>query len=297
MSSRVKDNRQSRITHIFAELIAGKSVTVSQLGKLGNIGERTARTDIANLLALISGFKRIRGGISPGTCESGSDYYAVRARSENIEAKQDVATHAARVFTPGSSVAASPGSTVALTYGAMLEQGIGCPIVTNSLAIAEHGANPGSQIYLVAGQYSPNIHGTIGDDAVKGFSNRPCRVGVVGVSGFSLNKDGKFVLRVQHDAEVPVLCEMLESIQETIVIVVNIQKLGRVDPWQIGTLVELKESRKNNYHRNVIVVTNDFSEWKDELKDGIREEAQRVFKALTDLANGDQIKLIRALRR
>ncbi len=286
----IDQKRQVRLNYIFSQLISGKEVTVKEIEEQCKVTDRTARADIANFLASQDAWERTRGGV--GRRLPQPNRYADQAWTEHIDAKQAVATCAAREITPGSSLSASPGSTVALTVGALNSEGIGCSIVTNSLALTKQTASHDAQVYYVAGQYSPNIHGMVGLDAVRGFQERPCRAGLVGVSGFSLNQAGQCVLRVKHDAEVPVLRSMLQHVEELIVVVFNIHKLGICDPWQIGTLNELGATGRGGTRR-IIVVTNEFNDWKDAFKSGNeRDAALRTFNELRELSKKKMIKLI-----
>jgi hypothetical protein len=164
-------------------------------------------------------------------------------------------------------------------------------VVTNSLVLAEH-ADASGPLHLVAGEYNPQINGVVGTDAENGFRQRPCRVGLVGVSGFSVTQGGECILYVHHDAEVPVLRAMLEEVKETIIIVVNVQKLGRQDPWQIGELSRL--SKPNGGHaRQVIVVTNFPEDWKLDLGSKV-EDANMTYAALLKMSQARIIKLVTA---
>jgi DeoR/GlpR family transcriptional regulator of sugar metabolism len=284
--------RQTRLNWIFSQLVAGREVTVDKIHEHCKVSDRTARADIANFLSLQNAWERTPGGV--GRRIRKPNCYADKAWSEHIDAKQDVAIDAALVVTPGCSLSASPGSTVALTVGALNSEGIGCSIVTNSLALIDYATSPDAQVYYVAGQYSQNIHGMLGLDAVKGFEDRPCHAGLVGVSGCSLNQAGQCVLRVKHDAEVPVIRTMLQHVQELIVVVFNVHKLGVCDPWQIGTLNELAATDRGG-SRRIVVVTNEFSHWEEEFKTkNEREAALKTFDKLDELDRNGTIKLVRA---
>src|ERR1051325_11393759 len=145
--------RRTRLNWIFSRLITDGRATAVALQKECHVTDRTARTDIFYFSALLREMKRTRGGMA----QVAPVFYSESARLESVEAKQDVATIAANAFTPGTSIAAATGSTVAMTYASLLDQGIGCAVVTNSLSITEH-ATQGFPIYLVGGEYSQHIH-------------------------------------------------------------------------------------------------------------------------------------------
>jgi len=266
--ARQGQNRQTRLGFVVQKLVSGDRVTVSEVQSYGNgIDERTARGDLIALSQLRT--RRFRGGIAPANA-----LYSDAQRTKRLEEKLDVAEEAATLFSAHTSIAASPGSTVAMTYAALLEHGIAAAVITNSLALAEHATTEGTSVYLVGGEYAPDVDALVGADAVEGFRRRtPCRQGLLGVSGI----DGRGTLYVKHDAEVPVLRAMLEAVEERLVIVANIQKIGKGDPWRIGTLAELASEE-----REVVLVTNRHQDWRGELGSDY-DRAKNVIERLAEL--------------
>lgn len=287
--SAVETRRRLRAGTILAHLQDRGKVELADLKEYGS--ERTIRSDFAAIHQLRT--CRVRGGIKL----AGSNSYAGQARLDHLEAKLDVASKAAEQFPPSCSVAASPGSTVALTFAALVEKGTACAVITNSLSLPEYATGEGSPLHLVPGGYNESIHGVVGEDAAQGF-RRNCRIGLLGVSGLDFVDSGECVLYVRHGAEVPVLSEMLNHVTEKIVIVANIQKLGHSDAWPIGTLAGLITSPSpHGFKRQVVLVTNNVEEWREDLGEHYPVAADR-FRRLQKAAfrNKENIKLVVAAR-
>ncbi len=254
-SAQSHDHRQQRLGYIVDSLVRGKNVVdVKELAERFQISERAARDDMNTIHA----FSQLRTGrVVRGTGLTGELYHDI-ARARHISAKLDVGAKASEQFDPASSIAASPGTTVAWTYAALTQRGKAAVIVTNSFAVVEHASARSTNITLVGGLYDPAINAVVGPLAEKGFRDYKCRDGLLGVSG--ITADG--TLYVHHDQEVSVLEAMLAAVQEKLVIVADIHKVGRGDPWIIGSVRQLATDR-----RQVIFVTNDPQGWRSELGD------------------------------
>lgn len=246
------DQRQLRLGFAVSRLVRGLEVTLDDLkGISGKADERTLRADLSALAQLR--IRRSRGKLSPAT-----GYYHEAQRSKHLAEKLGVAAEAAKLFDPSASVGATAGSMSALTIAALMERGVSPALVTNSLSIAELAPE---QAYFVPGNYNPHIHALVGLETAAAFRSKGCRQGVVGVSGVKVvdSPDGQIGLFVRHADEMPVLQAMLESVSELVVIVANVQKLGKGDPWQFGTVHSLSSKRP------VALVTNRCEDWKREL--------------------------------
>jgi DeoR/GlpR family transcriptional regulator of sugar metabolism len=278
-SRRVKDERQLRLGYLIANLLSGHEIRVEQLQAFGEgVDERTARGDLIAVSHLR--VRRFRGGIAPA-----SELFHFAQRLNHIEAKQDIAQFAAKLFSAHASTAASPGTTVALTYAEMLEQGIAPVIVTNSLALVEYAPLQGFPVYLLGGEYNADIHALIGRDAEDGFRRlAPCRHGLLGVSGITVTSDLRASLYVKHDAERRVLQAMLDAVTEKLIIVADVHKLGRGDPWQIGTITDLAVDE-----REVAFVTNHCDDWNKEL-DSHYDAAKQTCERLAELEQNLRIQ-------
>lgn len=263
-------SKQERLGYIVCQLLQAQEVTVADIMRRFRASERTARADLTEINELRT--RRFRGGIA-----SANLFYDVQ-RLKNRDAKDAVALEAAKYFSTGVSIAASPGTTVARTYGQLIENGIAAPVVTNSVGITEH-VGP-STVYMVGGEYIANIHALAGSDAVKGFEQRnPCRHGLLGASGITVTADGDIRLFVQHDPEVTVIRKMLEVVTERLVIVATVHKLGRGDPWQVGSINELTQTIAS-----VVLVTNHPPDWADEMDKEDYQRAEESYRGLKSLA-------------
>jgi DeoR/GlpR family transcriptional regulator of sugar metabolism len=248
------DQRQNRLGFAVARLLRGNSVTLEDLKAFGaREDERTLRTDLSALAQLRT--RRSRGALSPATA-----YFHEKQRARHLMEKLAVAEEAAKLFDASASIAATAGSMVTLTVAELMERGVIPALVTNSLSIAEMAPE---QTYFVPGNYNPHIHALVGLETAAGFKSKPCRQGLIGVSGVKIidGPDPEIGLYVRHPDEMPVLQAMVESVAELLVIVTNVQKLGAGDPWQIGTIRSLSTKRR------VMLVTNRCEDWKRELKE------------------------------
>jgi DeoR/GlpR family transcriptional regulator of sugar metabolism len=280
--------QHERLGYIALRVAKGDGVSIDDLKREFEVSERTARND----LTIIS---QLQPELNRGRIAQGDSFYCESQRSTDVSAKQDVASIAAREFNSGASIAASPGSTVAMTYQGILEKGIFCTVVTNSVFLTRLAARRRAPVFVVGGEYSPQIDGLLGDNAVKGFTDRDCRAGLVGVSGFSVTSEEDVILYVHDDAEVPVLRAMLDIVKETIVIVANIQKLGHGDPWQIGSVRGLGKPNGDR-SRRVVVVTNRIEDWQNDLGNGLKA-ARETLKVLRKMHQDKIITLLEAKRQ
>lgn len=271
-------------------MLAYGHLSAQQLVTEFSVTDRTARKDLATLAQ----FNEKPISRAPGSLawHNASTWYSDTARTQDITAKRDVAAMAAAEIPSSTSLALSPGSTVALTFDALLADGAYCNAVTNSLSIPPNAGS--SPVYIVGGEYSRHIHGLVGPDAAAAFAQRPSRVSLVGVSGLAASSHpDDCTLYVHHDAEVPVLRAMLEQAQEKIIIAVNIQKLGRGDPWQLGTIAGLHQLNHGR-HREIVVVTNELTDWEKSIDPRYLTAARQTFAALKTLQQNGQIRLVLA---
>jgi DeoR/GlpR family transcriptional regulator of sugar metabolism len=268
------DRRQARIGFAVSRLLRGEDVTLELLRAFGaKEDERTLRADLTALAELRA--RRTRGGLSPAT-----KFYHEAQRSRHLNEKLAVAYEAAKLFDPSASIAASAGSLVKLTIAELMERGVSPALVTNSLALAELAPDQG---YFVPGNYSKDVHALVGADTAAAFRSKGCRQGVVGVSGVKIvdSPDQPIGLYVRHADEMPLLQAMVESVGELLVVVTDVHKLGKGDPWQFGTLQSLSLKRR------VALVTNRCEDWKSELEEHFvnarkTRDALRKLEAATD---------------
>jgi DeoR/GlpR family transcriptional regulator of sugar metabolism len=261
-----------RLGFITHQLVKGHNVSIKELQThFPGVSERTLRYDLEAVRQLRP--QRFRGGL--GTAEAFQEVlYHEIARTQHLEAKMDVARKAVECFDAGTSIAASPGSQVALTTAELDEKGKAAAIITNSLAVAEQ-ASPYSSVTLVGGRLDRRVNALVGSRAEDGFAAFACRDALLGVSG--VGNDGK--LYVHHEEEVGVLRKLLESVTEKIVIVADVFKINKRDLWNIGDFDSL--SQRN---RRVFLVTNDVLHWKDDLS----SQPQRFEEVLETIKDFDR---------
>lgn len=270
--------KEARLGRIAKLLLAGDAVDTKELARSFGVDERTARDDIIEIVELGKlRPSRLRGGI----CVASETYHQI-ALLRYRELKRDVAARAAEYFDSSGSIAASPGTTVAMTYAMLVERGGVPAIVTNSIALAaEPFSTAAANITLVGGHCDARINATTGTAATGGFRNHKCRDGLLGVSGIT----GEGVLYVAHDAEVPVLEAMLDSVKEKLVIVADLTKVGHPDPWIVGRIDRLSSERA------VVLVTNDVNDWEDELDGEVIGKAREAIAQLRGLADENKFEL------
>lgn len=267
--------RETRLGFVLGRLLKGKSVSVDELKTKMRVDERTARSDLLAISQL-----RIRR--SRGQLEPAQRRFHDAQRITNIRQKREVAEAASTLFDSSSSIAASPGSTVAVCYGELIEKGISPALVTNSLALIEHASADASTIYVVGGEYSAGIHAMVGTAAARGFEKlEPCRYGLLGLSGI-LTAGTHPKLYLAHAAEIPVVNSLLQRVLERVVIVATVEKLGKGDPWLLSDLGDLTQDRE------VVLVTNEPREWKEELGRQY-ERSSRAFADLETYAKSNEL--------
>ncbi len=278
--------RERRLGFIMDKLLRGNLVTVAELAEKGT-NERTARRTFNAISNLKT--QRIRGGISPAGL-----YYHDCQLSKHLNEKQDVAETAAKYLSSNASIAASAGTTVAATHQTMVtEKGVSPVVVTNSLALVNQ--TEAGEVFLVGGRIDPQSNATSGEDTEKGLKRYPCREGLVGVSGIIPVEGEDATLHIHHAHEAPLIRAILMNVTDLLVIVADIHKLGKGDPWRLATIRELEH--KEYPHRKVVLVTNKYEDWKTELGDKF-EKAKETYDRLQKLADEcDNFNFIGVKRR
>ncbi len=263
--------KNQRLGYLHERLSRNEIVSIPAMAEKFGVTERSVRDDIIFLTHL-------RIWRSPKTVRCSEKFYYDIRLNRHREAKLDVAETAANILDPTASIAASPGTLVAMTFGELADKGGTAAIFTNSMALIETRTEASRNITITGGEYDPEINCLVGDKAIGGFESK-CREGLVGVSGIS----AEGTLYVGHSPEVRVIKQMLDSVLERCVCVAEISKIGRGDPFNIGNLVNLT---KNN--RRVVLVTNDPADW-EEILGANSKTTKNAFKNLQALAEDNEL--------
>jgi DeoR/GlpR family transcriptional regulator of sugar metabolism len=164
-----------------------RSVRVTELAVAMGVSDMTVRRDLDEL-ARVGLLEKVHGGatamVSPRSLEPA---YATKALMER-EAKEAIGAVAAKLVTPGSSIALSAGSTTALIAQHLLEID-DLTVVTNSVPVAEifhQRSNPRQTILLTGGIRTPS-DALVGPVAVAALERLHVDMAFMGAHGMDLD--------------------------------------------------------------------------------------------------------------
>jgi len=235
-----------------------KAITANQISGVDRKTARHLLRDIARLgsqTAFAEGGLRIR------------DSYYYHASGKHLDLKERIAQKVAEVIPVGSSVVASPGSTVSMSVAALVELGKYVVITTNNVGVVDVSRGYSAEhIELLGGAYRHGVHATVGEAVVRRLGDLKPSIALIGVSGMDIH-GGLFV---RHEEELSVLRKMVEIATDLIVIAADIHKLADRDTWEFARIDELQKRKR------VQLVTNKLESLKGADKER-RDRAQKVF--------------------
>jgi DeoR/GlpR family transcriptional regulator of sugar metabolism len=154
-------DRQSKIANIVRQR---HRITVNELAELLNISRETIRRDLSQL-AKNGKVQKFHGGASlPSTLGEGP----FRDRmGENVKAKVQVASRAAKLMSPGETILIDTGST-SVFFAEKLAELTNLTVVTNSTEIARiiSHSHLQSGVFLLGGQFNSDNLQTVGNFAI-----------------------------------------------------------------------------------------------------------------------------------
>ena len=149
-----------------------KIVRIEQLSKAFGISESTARRVLARL-EKSNRIIRFHGGAS--SADKGPDCGLNSRFHKNMREKDAIASSAAKMTEPGSTIILLGGTTVAAMCGHIA--GTGLTVITNSTLVLDRlKYDASTRLILLGGEYSPEegeMHGSITINAM-GFLNADC---------------------------------------------------------------------------------------------------------------------------
>ena len=203
-----------------------------------------------------------------------ASYYQKMLR-ENRPLKDDIAETVAELIEPGTSIACTEGSTVALCVRKVFSKGKHVSLVTNNIGIMEQGLAD-VEIELIGGTYFAPTHASTGHEAAEAFRQYQCRTALMGVSG--LDEAGN--LYVNHASDCRIRTAVLNSTTEDLVIVADATKLGRTDRWHFASIPDCAK------RLSVTLVTNDLHIVREK---NVTEQAEQVLQKLME---NDKLKIV-----
>jgi DeoR/GlpR family transcriptional regulator of sugar metabolism len=241
-----EETTQSRY-RAFEILINGEELTPDRLQSELGCTPKTARRILAQFSDMEQRLARTQRGLKLGG--TNSSYY-LQSLGRNRAHKEAVAALMREVASSEASVAAGPGSTIALCAQRLRKDSLWPVIVTSNMGIVDLVGEGGVGIIeLVGGLYDPATHACVGR-AADGFRQANCQAAVVGVSGI----DSRGGLHVAHSSEVPVLRALLDAATKRIYIVFDATKIEQTDTFEFSTIRDLREA--DGRTREIHLVTN-----------------------------------------
>jgi DeoR family glycerol-3-phosphate regulon repressor len=221
------EQRQSQILQL---VNAHRSMSVLDIQQRLNVSRETIRRD---LLALEERRKlrRTHGGAI--SLETSEPEMAVR-QVTNVEGKRAIGNLAAQMIPDGAAVILAGGTTVQCVSDELVARQ-SLTVVTNCVAscLKLSGRN-GNRVHMLGGELQPQNQATLGRDATDMLSNYFADFAVVGAGAIS--PKGQLMDYSREEAELHAM--MLQSAQ-TVIVVADRQKLGRVAPVRVQSLEQV----------------------------------------------------------
>ncbi|MCB8837004.1 DeoR/GlpR family DNA-binding transcription regulator [Aurantimonas sp. VKM B-3413] len=211
--------------------------TITELAAALKVSEMTVRRDVTKLAAGNSAIRVVHGGVSsvPVTLSNGTDY-ELRARAFPA-AKAAVATAAARLVVPGSTIALDSGTT-AVKIAEALPTDCELNVVTQSLAVANALIRKDNiDLTIIGGTLVRSLQACVGPSAINAIAG--IRIDTFYLSATSIDRRG---VLAGNDYDAATKRELIEA-SDSVVLVsdsskFNISSRFRVCPLErIGTLV------------------------------------------------------------
>lgn len=211
-------------------------VTYRELAEKLSIDLRTARVVLSDLQYFGTQIKFAQDGVHLGSIA----YYHTNLAIASSQ-KDGIADSFVRVIPPNVTLACSCGTTVTRCARRLFENSQYHVIVTNNIGVIDelNDTNSGNLVFS-GGHYHRGFHGCVGESAIATFQNAKCEAALIGVSG--INEQGE--LFVRHDQEIPVLYQILASVQRLVYVVADARKLTLEDTWRFIRLSDLLQDEQ-----------------------------------------------------
>jgi DeoR/GlpR family transcriptional regulator of sugar metabolism len=209
--------------------VNGKLITKDLAQELG-LSEDSLRRDLRELAA--AGLcQRVYGGALPASPAVGD--YAARAEVEP-ESKHRVATRAAALILPGSTVIVDGGTTT-LALVETLSAELSCTILTHSPTIAtallDH---PGIEVFLIGGRLFKHSAVTCGAAAAEAAQNISADVFLLGVTGVHPTEG-----LTTGDSDEAAMKRVLASRAAETYVLASIEKIGAASRYPVLPLSDV----------------------------------------------------------
>lgn len=253
-----KDEKDADVVDAFQLLmmrVEGRSasLTFKDVARDLRMTDARARAVATRLIDFVT---RIRSGPAGLKLVDDSASYYWSKINENTMLKEAIAAEAVKLVPPSSTIACSPGTTVARTVARILEMHPYMSVITNSFGVLDHIPHVHhSTIQFVGGTYDPATHSCLGDEALESLTGtaEAGRTGptwshaIIGVSGIDLGGN----LFVKHREEVKILKALATKTTDEVLIVASVEKLAQSDTWSFTTIEQLSTGS-----RSVKIITN-----------------------------------------
>lgn len=280
--------RMLRAQAIFSEILRRRSdqqesgeITVSDAVKLLTDAKGESTPDEGTVLEVL----KLVADAAPDISMKGDillfkgDTFYGQQQSKNQHLKADIANFLAEEDEPlsaGVSLCSSTGSTVAMVVKALYdsEPWKYTQLLTNSLGVAEQVNREVPSIEIAGGQFVRSICACVGDSVVTRIRNAQCDVGLIGLS--AITKNGQFV--VSHEIEVPVLYEIIRTVQSLCVVLDATKLTLTSEGWSILRLPQIFE--KSDRLLKVHIVTNELGKLRSTQMDTANDVLEQLKEML-----------------
>ena len=218
--------RQAKIANIIRKK---KKATVNELAEILKISRETIRRDLS-ALAKAGKVQKFHGGAAlPMTTQEGPFNERM---GDNVNAKIQVASAAAKIISPGETVLIDSGST-SLYFAEKMAEIPGLTVVTNSADIARIiSLSPGkSRAFLLGGEFAPDNRQTLGNFAISQVQLFRAHHAVLTISALDVHT-GVMDYAIE---EAQIAQAMIEQ-AETLTIIADHSKFDRIASFKVCAL-------------------------------------------------------------
>lgn len=231
-SSLQADNRRAKLAEMLAR---GQSISISSQADRFGVHPMTIRRDLAGLESeglLV----RCYGGAVPAQRITFEFAFDLRRR-EHLAQKRRIASAAAGRITSGQTVILDTGTTTLEIAKCLLKTGIGCTVITSSLAIASElwTCRP-IELMLLGGRVRGTSPDLVGPGVELMLERLTADVALLGADGIDPNR-GCFTI----DVEAARVAEQMAASARRVIVVADSSKLGTPAPVRYLKLKEIDE--------------------------------------------------------
>lgn len=220
--------RRERITDILRER---ERVNVDDLAVLLETSRETIRRDLSEL-ADDGVVRKFHGGAA--LIENFREGPFAKRQSESVQSKRIVARAAAALYQPGDSIFIDTGSTT-IVFAEELARLSGITVITNGPRIAHILAEAGNDVFVVGGEYRPEVGEMVGELAIEQISRFHASHAVLTVGG--LTETGVMDYRLD---EAQIARTMVQQATK-VTVIADSSKLGRNALFQVCSLSSINQ--------------------------------------------------------